>query len=105
VNEPTGYVAELLGGWTLTVSADAGETVAWLTNDALDTGWYETVAAGAVFLDLDGLGYVPTVYHDGGEAPPLVIFHAARRDLAPYVWEPRSGRLYRAGAPTSNGRD
>lgn len=106
MEEATGYVANLLGGWKLTISAGAGETVAWLQHDDLDTGWYETVVAGELFLDLDRLGYVATVYHDGGETPPLVLFHPARPDRAPYVWEPLSGRVYHAGeAPAVNGRD
>ena len=88
MEEATGYVANLLGGWKLTISASAGETIAWLQHDG---------------LDLDRLGYVPTVYHDGGETPPLVLFHAAQPDRAPYIWEPKSGRVYQAGAPASSG--
>jgi hypothetical protein len=104
--ETTGYLANLLGGWKLTVSAGDGACIAWLSNAHLDTGWYETVVTGAFFLDLDRLGYVPTVYHDGDETPPLVLFHAVRPNRGPYVWEPRSGRVYRAGeAPVANGRD
>jgi len=95
--EETGYVANLLAGWKLTVSSCAGHTIAWLTHDGLDTGFYETVIAGETFLNLDRLGYVPTVYHDGGETVPLVLFHAARLDLPPYIWEPSSGRVYRVG--------
>ena len=105
MEEATGYVANLLGGWKLTVSAGDGECVAWLQHDGLDCGWYETVVAGALFLDLDRLGYVPTVCHDGGETPPLVLFHAAQPDRAPYIWEPKSGRVYQAGAPASSGGD
>ena len=101
MEEATGYVANLLGGWKLTVSAGDGECMAWLQHDGLDRGWYETVVAGTLFLDLDRLGYVPTVYHDGGETPPLVLFHPAQPDRAPYIWEPKSGRVYQAGAPTS----
>ncbi len=104
MEEATGYVANLLGGWRLTVSAGGGECIAWLSHDHLDTGWYETVVAGTLFLDLDRLGYVPTVYHDGGEAAPLVLFHASQLDRVPYVWEPRSGRVYRAGKSASKGR-
>ncbi len=105
MEEATGYVANLLGGWKLTISASAGETIAWLQHDDLDTGWYETVVTGELFLDLDRLGYVPTVYHDGGETPPLVLFHAAQPDRAPYIWEPKSGRVYQAGAPASSEGD
>ncbi len=95
--EATGYIVNLLAGWKLTVSSRDGQTIAWLTHDTLDTGFYETVIVGETFIDLDRLDYVPTVYHDGGETPPLVLFHAARRDLPPYVWEPSSGRVYQAG--------
>ena len=105
MEEATGYVANLLGGWKLTVSAGDGACVAWLQHDGLDRGWYETMVAGTLFLDLDRLGYVATVYHDGGEAAPLVLFHPAQLDRAPYVWEPRSGHVYRAGKSASRGRN
>lgn len=98
MGEPTGYTAKLATSWTLTVTAFDGETMAWLTHPTLDTGFYECVRPGETLIDLDLLGYVPTVYHDGGDAPPLVLFHAPRLDLPPYVWEPRSGRLYQAGS-------
>lgn len=93
-----GYIADLLYGWSLTVSAVAGETVAWLQNDALTSGFYEVVIAGDALIDLtERLGYVASIYHEGVEAPPLVLFHPARLDLPAYVWEPASGRFYRAG--------
>lgn len=96
MKETPGYLANLLGGWTLTVTALDGECVAWLQHDGLDLGWYEAVVAGEIFLDLDRLGYLPTVYHEGGETVPLVIFHAAQPDRRSYVWEPRTGRVYAA---------
>lgn len=92
-----GYCTRLSGGWLLTVSTLDHETVIWLTHNQLDDGFYEGTVAGDIVLDLDALGYVPTVYHDGGETPPLVLFHPARLDLTPYVWEPKSGRFYQAG--------
>lgn len=92
-----GYVTHLRGGWMLTVSALDRETVVWLTNKRLDGGFYEGTIAGDLLLDLDALGYVPSVYHEGDESPPLVLFHPARLDLSPYVWEPLSGRFYQAG--------
>jgi len=88
-----GYVTHLLAGWRLTVSAFDGDTIAWLTNDGVDTGFYETVMPGNLLIDLDRLGYVPTVYHDGGEMPPLVIFHAAQLDAPRYVWTPARGHI------------
>lgn len=97
MEETTGYVANLLSGWKLTVSVGDGECIAWLSHDHFDSGWYETVIVGELFLDLDRLGYVPTVYHDGEETAPLVVFHAARLDLPAYVWEPLSGRVYPTG--------
>lgn len=103
MEETAGYIASLLGGWSLTVSFGDRECVAWLHNNGLDQGWYETVVPGEIFLDLDRLGYVPTIYHDGGDAAPLVIFHAARLDRLPYVWEPRTGRIYRAGESGDSG--
>jgi hypothetical protein len=96
--EADGYVKHLANGWQLIVGELTGECVAWLTHNSLATGWYETVVAGTIFLDLDCLGYVPSIYHDGGETPPLVFFHAAQRDRDPYVWEPKSGRVYQSGA-------
>jgi hypothetical protein len=90
-----------MDGWKLTVSSLDGNTVAWLTNDAIDAGFYESEIQGELLIDLARIGYVPTVYHDGGDAPPLVVFHAAQRNLDPYVWEPASGRIYRAGGPGS----
>lgn len=92
-----GYHLELLDGWKLTVNAWDGHTVAWLTNNGLDTGFYETELPGDDMLSLEALGYVPSVYYEGVEAPPLVLFHPARFELAPYVWEPASGRFYQAG--------
>ena len=99
-----GYIVPLLAGWQLTVSAVDGQSIAWLTNNRVGTGFYETVLAGELFLELKRLGYMPTVYHDGGDGPPLVLFHAAQPDRAPYIWEPKSGRVYQAGAPASAGR-
>jgi hypothetical protein len=99
MEEAPGYMANLSGGWILTVTALDGECVAWLHHDGLARGWYETVVADELFLDLDRMGYLPTVYHDGGEVAPLVLFHAPQPGRLPYVWEPRSGRVYRAGAP------
>lgn len=97
-SEPRGYVAQLLGGWSLTVSAFDGETIVWLMNNTLDTGFYEIVLVGNILIDLtEHLGYVATAYHEGIEMPPLVLFHPARLDLPAYVWEPASGRFYRAG--------
>lgn len=96
--EPRGYVAQLLGGWSLTVSAFGGVTIAWLTNGGLDSGFYEAVITGDVLIDLtEHLGYVASVYHEEIDTPPLVLFHPARLDLPIYVWEPASGRFYRAG--------
>ncbi|MGI8548219.1 MAG: hypothetical protein ACR2M1_12965 [Gemmatimonadaceae bacterium] len=92
-----GYHLELRDGWKLTVNAWSGYTVAWLTNRGLDTGFYETELPGETMLDLEALGYVPSVYSEGVEAPPLVLFHSAQLELAPYVWEPASGRFYQAG--------
>jgi hypothetical protein len=98
VDTERGYMIELLRGWRLVVYPLDGGTAAWLTNDRLDTGFYESDLAGETLLDLEALDYVPSVYHEGVEAPPLVLFHAARADLPAWVWEPASGRLYQAGS-------
>jgi hypothetical protein len=92
-----GWHLELLNGWAITVNAWDGESVAWLTNRGLDSGVYESTIAGDLLTDLEALGYVLSVYHEEIEAPPLVTFHAARRTLPAYVWEPASGRFYQAG--------
>jgi len=92
-----GYIVPLLAGWQLTVSAVDGQSIAWLTNNRVATGFYETVLAGELFLDLKRLGYMPTVYHDGGDGPPLVLFHAARPGAVPYVWAPAAGHVFPVG--------
>lgn len=92
-----GYCTRLAGGWLLTVSMLEHETVIWLTHNQLDNGFYEGTVVGDILIDLETRGYVPSVYHEGGERSPLVLFHPARRDLPAYVWEPVSGRFYRAG--------
>jgi len=94
-----GYSRQLTNGWQLTVSAVGNENIAWLTNDHLDTGFYETTVPANIFIDLEHAGFVPTVYHEGIETPPLVLFHAARSGLQPWVWEPATGRIYEAGMP------
>jgi len=92
-----GYYLELLDGWQLTVSTLDEETVAWLTNDGVDSGFYEVALPGHDLIDLEALGYVPSVYWERIDAPPLLLFHASRLDVRPYVLEPASGRFYRAG--------
>jgi hypothetical protein len=97
VPEVRGYYLELLDGWQLTVSTLGEETVAWLTNDGVDTGFYEIALPCHELIDLETLGYVPSVYWERIDAPPLVLFHAPRPGVPPYVLEPASGRFYRAG--------
>lgn len=92
-----GYNVQLMAGWQLTVSAVGNENIAWLTNDRLDTGFYETTVLANIFIELEHAGFVPTVYHEGMETPPLVLFHAVRSGLRPWVWEPATGRVYEAG--------
>ena len=92
-----GYYLELLDGWHLTVSVLGEETVAWLTNDGVDSGFYEVALPGHDLIDLEALGYVPSVYWEQIDAPPLLLFHAPRLDVRPYVLELASGRFYRAG--------
>ncbi len=94
-----GYSMQLTDGWQLTVSAVGNENIAWLTNDRLANGFYETTVMANIFIDLERAGFVPTVYHEGTEAPPLVLFHAARSGIQPWVWEPATGRVYEAGTP------
>jgi len=98
-----GYTLHLMAGWQLTVSAIGDENTAWLTNNSLDSGFYETTVLANIFLDLEHAGFVPTVYHEEIETPPLVLFHAAQ-----------TGRVYEAGRPgqrittgqrTGDGRD
>lgn len=85
---------DLQGGWKLYGGDLEGDSVVWITHDGLDTGWYEVTAPGETLADLEGLGYVPTMYHDGSETPPMILFHHYRADAPVYALAPATGRFY-----------
>lgn len=98
--EPRGYTWKLAHGWQLTVSAHETETVIWLTSDAAGDTWYfsEIVIPAArlpiPFADLETLGYTPALRHDGGETPPIVLFHPPYGRGRSYALAPATGRFY-----------
>jgi hypothetical protein len=92
-----GFSADLASGWHLTVSLVDGETVAWLVNDQIENGFWEGLMPNATMIQLAEIGYVASVYHEGADGPPLVIFHNARPEAPRYVWVPRQGTFGRAG--------
>lgn len=92
--EPQGYTWTLAHGWRLTVSACEAETVAWLVNDGLEYGFYETVVTGwpgAALGDMDRFEYRGAVYHDGDRTPPAVIFRHPDRLGPAYMLAPATG--------------
>lgn len=75
--DPRGYTWKLAHGWQLTVSAHESETVAWSTNDHVNTGFYETVLTGHpahALADMAWMEYQGTVFYDGGDTPPIILF-------------------------------
>ena len=96
--EPRGSHWILGHEWRLTAADMGAETVTWITNNSLDTGFYETVIPSArlpiSFADLEALGYTPSLRYDGGETPPMVIFHPPYSRGRSYALAPATGRFY-----------